>query len=482
MNDHYETELKTWISQEKAALELLNLASTLQFEKSIEIVLFRRRVFDKKVSEIINDHAYARNFAGLPITLDASVQLVRAISALDIAPSRIDLGRLFKEWESEGSKYSGVQAFVADRLADFLGRDKRVLHPRDVVLYGFGRIGRLAARILIEQAGAGQQLRLRAIVTRGKSENDISKRASLLRKDSVHGKLAGVVEEDQANEAIIINGHKVQMIYANHPSEIDYTAYGINDAIVIDNTGVWRDEKGLSEHLKAKGAGMVILTAPGKGDIPNIVYGVNHESADVSKTNIFSAASCTTNAIVPVIKVLEDSLGIERGHIETVHAYTNDQNLLDNYHKKERRGRSAPINMVITETGAGKAVTKVFPHMKGLLTSNAVRVPVPNVSLAILNLRVKKETTVEELNNMLRSASLYGELVEQIGYSTSAELVSSDIVGSTHACEIDSKATIVGEDKKGIVVYAWYDNEYGYTCQVVRLAKHLAGVRRLIYY
>jgi glyceraldehyde 3-phosphate dehydrogenase len=227
---------------------------------------------------------------------------------------------------------------------------------------------------------------------------------------------------------------------------------------------------------------MVILTAPGKGDIPNIVYGVNHESADVSKTNIFSAASCTTNAIVPVIKVLEASLGIERGHIETVHAYTNDQNLLDNYHKKERRGRSAPINMVITETGAGKAVTKVFPHMKGILTSNAVRVPVPNVSLAILNLRVKKETTVEELNNMLRSASLYGELVEQIGYSTSAELVSSDIVGSTHACEIDSKATIVGEDKKGIVVYAWYDNEYGYTCQVVRLAKHLAGVRRLIYY
>lgn len=482
MNDHYENELKSWISQEKSALELLNLASTLQFEKSIEIVLFRRRVFDKKVSEIINDHAYARNFAGLPITLEASVQLVRAISALDIAPSRIDLGRLFKEWETEGSKYSGVQAFVADHLADFLGRDKRVLHPRDVVLYGFGRIGRLAARILIEQAGAGQQLRLRAIVTRGKSENDISKRASLLRKDSVHGKLAGVVEEDQANEAIIINGHKVQMIYANHPSEIDYTAYGIKDAIVIDNTGVWRDEKGLSEHLKAKGAGMVILTAPGKGDIPNIVYGVNHESADVSSSTIFSAASCTTNAIVPVIKVIEDSLGIERGHIETVHAYTNDQNLLDNYHKKERRGRSAPINMVITETGAGKAVTKVFPHMKGLLTSNAVRVPVPNVSLAILNLRVKKETSAEELNSMLRSASLYGELVEQIGYSTSAELVSSDIVGSTHACEIDSKATIVGEDKKGVVVYAWYDNEYGYTCQVVRLAKHLAGVRRLIYY
>jgi glyceraldehyde 3-phosphate dehydrogenase len=334
----------------------------------------------------------------------------------------------------------------------------------------------------MDHAGSGHQLRLKGIVTREHAGDDLEKRASLLRKDSVHGPFAGVVEVDKENNAVIINGHMVKMIAAKSPSEIDYSAYGIENPIIIDNTGVWRDEKGLSEHLKAKGAGMVLLTAPGKGDIPNIVYGVNHESLDIENSKIFSAASCTTNAIVPVIKVVEDGLGIEKGHIETVHAYTNDQNLLDNYHKKSRRGRGAPVNMVITETGAGKAVTKVFPFMKGKLTSNAVRVPVPNVSLAIVSLEVKKQTTVNELNALLRNASLYGDLVEQIDFSTSEELVSSDVVGNSHGCEIDSKATIVSEDGKRIVIYAWYDNEYGYTCQVIRLAKHLAGVRRLIYY
>ncbi|MDB5283062.1 MAG: glyceraldehyde-3-phosphate dehydrogenase/erythrose-4-phosphate dehydrogenase [Bacteroidota bacterium] len=479
---NYEQELTQWIGNEKLALELLTTGSQLQLEKSVELVLFRRKVFDKTISSIINDHDYAQKFAGLPITLELTANLTRAISKLNLAPSRIDLGRLAHEWLNEGSKFSGYDEFVSTKLKDFVGLEKKVLVPRDVVLYGFGRIGRLAARILIEHAGSGHQLRLKGIVTREHAGDDLEKRASLLRKDSIHGRFAGVVEVHQESNSIIINGHTVKMISAKSPSEVDYTEYGINDAIIIDNTGVWRDEKGLSEHLKAKGSDMLLLTAPGKGDIPNIVYGVNHEGYGPEKTKIFSAASCTTNAIVPVIKVIEDALGIEKGHIETVHAYTNDQNLLDNYHKKARRGRGAPVNMVITETGAGKAVTKIFPDMKGKLTSNAVRVPVPNVSLAILSLEVKKKTSVEEVNKLLRNASLYGDLVEQIDFSTSEELVSSDVVGNSHGCEIDSKATIVAEDGKRIVVYAWYDNEYGYTCQVIRLAKHLAGVRRLIYY
>jgi len=481
MSDQYETELSEWINSERLALDVLETASKLQFDKSVELVLFRRKLFDKKVSEIINDHAYAQKFTGLKMPLSLTLGLTKAISKLDIAPARIDLGRLTKEYIEEGNK-ADFDTFVAAKLKDFIGKEKKVLKPRDVVLYGFGRIGRLAARILIEHSGSGQQLRLRAIVTRDKASDDLPKRASLLRKDSVHGKFAGVVEADVENSSIIINGHRVHMIQANSPSEIDYTQYGIDDAIIIDNTGVWRDEKGLSEHLKAKGASMVILTAPGKGDLPNIVYGVNHEKFNGSNGGIFTAASCTTNAIVPVIKVIKDKLGIERGHIETVHAYTNDQNLLDNYHKKARRGRGAPSNMVITETGAGKAVTKIFPEMKGILTSNAVRVPVPNVSLAILSLRVDKKTSVDELNALLKNASLYGELVEQIDYSMSTELVSSDVVGNPQACEIDSNATIVSDDGQNIVIYAWYDNEYGYTNQVVRLTKHLAGVRRLIYY
>ena len=481
MNDQYESELVEWIKNERLALDLLETASKLQFDKSAELVLFRRKVFDKKVSEIINDHAYAKKFTGLDIPLTLTLGLTKAIAKLDIAPARIDLGRLSKEYIEDGNK-ADFDAFVADKLKDFIGKGKKVLKPRDVVLYGFGRIGRLAARILIEHSGSGQQLRLKAIVTRDKASDDLPKRASLLRKDSVHGKFAGVVEADIENNAIVINGHHVHMIQASSPSEVDYTKYGINDAIIIDNTGVWRDEEALSQHLKAKGASMVILTAPGKGDLPNIVYGVNHEKFSGENGGIFTAASCTTNAIVPVIKVIKDALGIERGHIETVHAYTNDQNLLDNYHKKSRRGRAAPLNRVITETGAGKAATKVFPEMKGLLTSNAVRVPVANVSLAILSLKVNKKTTVAELNAMLKNASLYGELVEQIDYSMSSELVSSDVVGNSHACEIDSNATIVSEDGQNLVIYAWYDNEYGYTNQVVRLAKHLAGVRRLIYY
>ena len=481
MKDQYESELADWIANERMALDLLETASKMQFNKSVELVLFRRKVFDKKVSEIINDHAYAKKFTGMDIPLSLTLALTQAISALDLAPSRIDLGRLCKEYIEDGNQ-ADFSAFVTAKLKNFIGKEKKILTPRDVVLYGFGRIGRLAARILIEHAGGGQQLRLKAIVTRDRASDDLPKRASLLRKDSVHGKFAGVVEADIANSAIIINGHRVHMITASTPAEVDYNKYGIEDAIIIDNTGVWRDEQALSEHLKAKGVAAVLLTAPGKGDLPNIVYGVNHDSYTTDTNKIFTAASCTTNAIVPVIKVIKDALGVERGHIETVHAYTNDQNLLDNYHKKARRGRGAPSNMVITETGAGKAVTKIFPEFKGLLTSNAVRVPVPNVSLAILSLRVGKKTTVEEVNSLLKNASLYGDLVEQIDYSMSTELVSSDVVGNSHACEVDSNATIVSDDGQNIVVYAWYDNEYGYTSQVVRLTKHIAGVRRLMYY
>lgn len=482
MKDQYEIELKKRINSEKAALELLEITSSLQLNKSVELVLFRRKLFDKRLSEIINDHVYVKNFSGIKITLELTLNLTRALNKLDLAPSKIDLGRLSKEWLEEGKNFADYDAFVAEKLKDFVGVARKVLKPRDVVLYGFGRIGRLAARVLIEHTGSGQQLRLRGIVTRERGADDLEKRASLLSKDSIHGKFAGAVEADMENESLIINGHSVKMISAASPSEVDYTQYGINDAIIIDNTGVWRDEKGLGEHLKAKGSDMVVLTAPGKGDIPNIVYGVNHQGFSAEKQKIFTAASCTTNAIVPVVKVIEDKFGIVQGHVETVHAYTNDQNLLDNYHKKSRRGRGAPVNMVITETGAGKAVTKVFPFLKGKLTSNSVRVPVADVSLAIVSLELKKETTVEEVNALLRDASLYGELVEQIDFSVSEELVSSDVIGNSHACEIDSKATIVSEDGKRVVIYAWYDNEFGYTCQVVRLVKHLAGVRRLVYY
>jgi glyceraldehyde 3-phosphate dehydrogenase len=297
----------------------------------------------------------------------------------------------------------------------------------------------------------------------------------------VHGPFPATIIVDVENKALIINGHTVTMIAANNPDTIDYTAYGINDALVIDNTGVWRDKEALSLHLKSKGVSKVMLTAPGKS-VPNVVYGVNHNDFDPDKEDIWSAASCTTNAIVPILKVVEDVFGIEKGHVETIHAYTNDQNLLDNYHKKYRRGRSAALNMVITETGAGKAVAKVIPHLAGKLTSNAVRVPTPDGSLAILNLTLKKNVTLESVNAAMKDAALNGELVEQIHYSFSNELVSSDIVGNYCAAIFDAPATIVSEDGRSVVLYVWYDNEYGYTRQVMRLSKYVAKVRRLMYY
>lgn len=381
-----DAKSSTWIQDEKFAIDLLHEVTTLWYDRSVEMVLFRRRLIDTRTSEIINHHLYASNYINKPLTVSNTLELVKAIGEFDMAPSRIDLGRLGKEWIEEKDKYSSAKDFVADKLSEHIGEDKIDLVPKDVVLYGFGRIGRLAARVLIEKFAKGQQLRLRAIVTRGNSDDEIIKRASLLRRDSVHGKFRGVVDVDLEKKCLIVNGQVIQMIAANDPSKIDYTQYDIKDALIIDNTGVWRDEEGLRKHLEANGTSKVLLTAPGKGNIPNIVHSVNHSGFD-RDADIWSAASCTTNAIVPPLQAIDDAFGIEGGHIETVHAYTNDQNLLDNYHKKFRRGRSAPLNMVITETGAAKAVAKVLPHLAGKLTGNAVRVPTPNVSLAILNLR-----------------------------------------------------------------------------------------------
>ena len=477
----YEHDLHAWIEDEKAGIELIGIIGNLWFDKSVELIIFRNQLVDRSTSEILNLHQYAKDIVKQPITVKDTLTIAKEIGLLNIAPARIDIGRLTSEWLNEKSKYTTAAAFVGDKLKSYIGLEKRNLTPKDVVLYGFGRIGRLAARELIAQAGRGEQLRLRAVVTRTCSPEELTKRADLLRTDSVHGPFPGTVIEDIENSALIVNGHTVHFIGASNPAEIDYTKYGINDALLIDNTGVKRDREGLSRHLEAKGISKVLLTAPGKGDIPNVVHGVNHTSVDPNET-IFSAASCTTNAIVPVLAVIENTLGIEKGHIETIHSYTNDQNLLDNYHEKYRRGRSAALNMVITETGADKAVAKVIPVLAGKLTGNAVRVPTPDVSLAILNLSLKATVTKDSINEILRDAALRGDLIEQIQYSSSNELVSTDLVGNPCASIVDSPATIVSKDGKNVVLYVWYDNEYGYTRQVIRFAKHLADVIRLIYY
>jgi glyceraldehyde 3-phosphate dehydrogenase len=408
------------------------------------------------------------------------VEIARAILNLDLPPSRIDIGKLTYEYHLEDNKYHDARAFVIDKLKN--AKNSKNIKPKDVVLYGFGRIGRLLAREMMSKIGKGQQLRLRAIVTRDRNDaSSLEKRASLLRYDSVHGDFEGSVQADVKNNALIINGTTVHIITAAGPEEIDYTQYGINEALVIDNTGAFTTEEALKRHLTSKGVDKVLLTAPGKG-VPNIVYGVNHNDYNPDEVNIYSAASCTTNAITPILAAVEETLGVVKGHLETIHAYTNDQNLVDNMHKKYRRGRAAALNMVITETGAGSAVAKALPSLAGKLTSNAIRVPVPNGSLVVLNLEVGKETSIEEVNGIMRKYALEGELVEQIKYSLNNELVSSDIVGTSAPSIFDSNATIVSGDGKNIVLYVWYDNEYGYSHQVIRLAKYIAKVRRYTYY
>ncbi|MBT8272944.1 MAG: glyceraldehyde-3-phosphate dehydrogenase [Bacteroidia bacterium] len=480
-NETYEKELAFQADRRRATVEFIKIVSDLWYDNSIEIVLFRNQLIDRNVSQILNLHEYAGEFVQKPISIFDSVEIAQAIKTLDFPPAKLDIGKLTYEYHLEDEKYNTATAFVAEKLKD--AKNNIDITPKDVVLYGFGRIGRLVARELMTRTGKGSQLRLRAIVTRGDiNETILEKRASLLRNDSVHGEFPGTVIADLKSEALIINGTTVKVISANKPEDIDYTMHGINNALVIDNTGAFRSEEELGRHLKAKGIDKVLLTAPGLGNVPNVVYGVNQKDHQPDELSIFSAASCTTNAITPILKVIEDSFGVKSGHLETIHAYTNDQNLVDNMHKKYRRGRAAALNMVITETGAGKAVAKALPTLEGKLTSNAIRVPVPNGSLAILNIELENKTSVDGVNAMVKKYALEGDLVEQIKFELSDELVSSDIVGSSAPAIYDSKATIVREDGKNIILYIWYDNEYGYSHQVIRLAKYIAKVRRFTYY
>ncbi len=471
--DKHEEYFSDWKQREEIAEAMLPLVGRLYRDHGIVTTVYGRSLVHGSMVDILKAHRFARQILENELSVRDTFPVLQAMESLDLAPSRIDIGKLTVRLQAQEPGQE-ITAFVRQELAKVnTGQTSLLSEPRDVVLYGFGRIGRLLARILVDKTGGGDKLRLRAAVVRKGGDDDLMKRASLLRRDSVHGQFKGAITIDENENAIIANGNMIRLIYADAPDQIDYTEYGIQDAILIDNTGKWRDRKGLERHLQAKGISRVVLTAPGKGDVPNVVFGVNNELLTEDE-KIFSAASCTTNAIVPVLKAVNDRYGVISGHVETCHSYTNDQNLIDNYHDKHRRGRSAPLNMVITETGAASAIAKALPELTGRLTGNAIRVPTPNVSLAILNLTLEKPVSREELNSYLRDVSLDSPLQNQIDYTNSPEAVSSDFVGSTYAGIVDSISTIVAEDR--IVLYVWYDNEFGYSSQVVRLTQKLAGL------
>ena len=478
IDNEYKNDFKKYIEKEKTVIELINFAGKLLYEKGVELVFFRRHLIDINITEILRLHHYAKNFVKKPISVFETSKITQELYKLNLCPSKIDVGKLTHEWIDQKENFKNHFDFLSEKL-NFLINNKDVKpNPKDVVLYGFGRIGRLCARELIKQAGKGQQLRLRAIVVRSIDEKSINKRASLLLQDSVHGRFSGSLEINYKENSIIVNGQNIKFLSSNE--NINYKSIGINNAILIDSTGVKKDKESLSTHLNNE-IKKVILTAPGQS-IPNIVYGVNHKNIDIENENIFSAASCTTNAIAPILHVINNEKKIISGHIETIHAYTNDQNLLDNMHQKSRRGRAAAVNMVITSTGAGKAISKIIPSLDGKLTANAIRVPTPNGSLAIIHLNIANKTSKKEIQELLRQAALEGDLVNQIKYSTNTELVSSDIIGTSGCSIFDSNSTLIGKNEKSITLYVWYDNEFGYTKQVIRLCKYISKVRRLHYY
>jgi len=466
---------EVWKQNEEIAEQMLAKLGRLYRNHGVLVEIYGMSLVRKNPVEILKAHRHARRFTGQTLDISTTNALIDALLTLNPGPARIDLGSTAVAWEEAGRPE--LAGWLTARLSDVAGKGGFEGKAQDVILYGFGRIGRLMARLLIQHVGGGDKHRLRAIVVRPKGKSDLEKRASLLRRDSVHGPFSGTIEVDHENNALIVNGQTIHVIHAKSPDTVDYTEYGIDNAIVVDNTGVWRDRDGLGLHLQSKGVSKVILTAPGKGDVPNIVFGINEDELSADE-RVISAASCTTNAIVPVLKVMNDKFGIEAGHLETIHAYTNDQNLIDNFHKKARRGRAAALNMVITETGAANAVAKALPELAGVLSGSAIRVPTPNVSLAILNLTLGQEVTKEEVNDYLRGVAMDSPLQRQIDYTNSPDVVSSDLVGNRHAGIVDAQAT-QARGRKLMTLYTWYDNEFGYSCQVMRLLEHVAGLGRV---
>ena len=461
----HQDRLSQYNNQEQQAIELMGLLNKLYNEKDVQVTLFGETLDASSVGQILALHqkSATRSHGEQPIAITDTLAIVKTLMASEVTAASDDAGQLIvNETDVEQALQSIDHSVTANEN-----------QATDIVLYGFGRIGRVLTRLLLAQASSTKGLQLKAIVVRPAPAGDLAKRASLLERDSIHGTFSGSVSVDEANNGILINGRFVQVIYAKDPSEIDYTAYGIDNALVIDNTGIWKDEDGLGKHLQSKGVQKVLLTAPAGGNIKNVVYAVNSDT--IGDDKIVSAASCTTNAITPTLKVLNDEYGIENGHVETIHSFTNDQNLIDNYHKADRRGRSAVLNMVITSTGAAKAVGKALPELSGKLTGNAIRVPTPNVSLAILNLNLKTAPeSSDALNSFMREMANSSTWQSQIAYTDSTEAVSTDFVGTKHVGIVDAQATIVTDNHA--TVYIWYDNEVGYSTQVLRIATQMAGI------
>ncbi|MEC7520563.1 MAG: type I glyceraldehyde-3-phosphate dehydrogenase [Myxococcota bacterium] len=329
-----------------------------------------------------------------------------------------------------------------------------------IAINGFGRIGRCVARILFESGRTDLEL----VGINDLTTNDML--AHLLKYDSVHRTFGPEVTSD--DDAITIGGKKVPCFAIKDPAELPWKDLGAE--IVLECTGVFRDREGAGKHLKA-GAERVIISAPGKSVDGTFCVGINTADYDASKHQVISNASCTTNCLAPIAKVVHEQFGIVKGQMVTVHSYTNDQQILDLPHKDIRRARAAAMSMIPTTTGAAKAIGLVIPELKGKLDGSAIRVPTPNVSIVVLTAHLSKSTSSEEVNAALKAAS-EGDLKGILGYETK-ELVSSDFIGSTYSSVVDAPCTAVIEGDL-LQVQSWYDNEWGFSNRMIDLAAHVA--------
>ena len=286
-----ESYFADWAKREEVAESMVPLIGKLYRDYGVVTTIYGRSLVHNSTIDILKAHRFARQVIKDELCMFSSFAVLQALSRLDLAPTRIDIGKLTTRFHKSKANVD-VDAFVRGQLAEINGGKKLLDRPQDVVLYGFGRVGRILARILIARSGGGDKWRLRAVVVRTGSEGDLVKRASLLRRDSIHGPFKGTIVMDQEENAIVANGNMIRLLYSDTPEDVDYSAYGIENAIVLDNTGVWRDREGLERHLQAPGVAKVVLTAPGKGDVPNIVYGINNDCI-VEEEQILSAGSCT---------------------------------------------------------------------------------------------------------------------------------------------------------------------------------------------
>jgi glyceraldehyde 3-phosphate dehydrogenase len=329
-----------------------------------------------------------------------------------------------------------------------------------VAINGFGRIGRLVARALLANPDSG--LELVAI----NDLADAKSNALLFKRDSVHGAYKGEVSAD--GNDLIIDGKRIKVTAERDPANLPHAADGID--IALECTGFFTDRESAGKHLAA-GAKRVLISAPGKNVDLTVVYGVNHDKLTADH-KIVSNASCTTNCLAPIAKVLNDAIGIERGLMTTVHSYTNDQRILDQIHSDMRRARAAAMSMIPTTTGAARAVGEVLPELKGKLDGSSIRVPTPDVSVVDLTFTPKRDTTVEEVNAVLKAAAESGPLKGVLEYVTDP-LVSIDFLGNPHSSSVDSLETAVLEGKL-VRVLSWYDNEWGFSNRMVDTASAIA--------